>query len=414
MSRRRVVITGMGVMTSLGETVDEYWNNLIEGRSGIGPMTQCDPTGYTCRMAGEVRGFDPDRYMDRQEARKMARFSQLAVAAALQAKADAGLDLTGKEADRAGVILGNGYGGLPTTEEQCRVMISKGGMRVSPRFIPMVLPNMAAANVSRLLGLKGYSSTVITACAAGTQAIGDAAEVIRWGRSRMIFAGGTEAGITHLSLGGFCVIKALSTRNEEPERASRPFDMHRDGFVPAEGAAVLVLEDLEHALERGARVYAEIIGYGVSSDAYHPVMPDEDGAGAARAVAWAMEDAGVAPEDIDYINAHGTSTPLNDATETMAIKTALGKRAYHVPISSTKSMTGHSMGASGAVEAVATVKTIATGTIHPTINYETPDPACDLDYVPNVARQQETRVALTNSFGFGGQNASLVLSRFEE
>ena len=414
-TQRRVVITGMGAMTPLGETVDEYWSSLVAGRSGIRPMTQADPSGFPCRVSGEVWGFDPEHYVNAKEARRMARFSQLAVAAALKAQEDAGLEVSGTDAEAMGVVLGNGNGGMPTTEEQARTMMERGGMRVSPFFVPMVLPNMAAANVSRLLGLKGYSSTVITACAAGTQAIGDAADVIRHGRARVIFAGGTEAGICALALGGFCVIKALSTgRNEEPERASRPFDADRDGFVPAEGAAVLVLEDLEHALDRGARIYAEVAGYGASSDASHQVQPDESGDGAARAVRWALEDAGVSPEEVDYINAHGTSTPLNDAAETLAIKRVFGNHAYHVPISSTKSMIGHAMGGSGAVEAVATVKSITTGTIHPTINLETPDPACDLDYVPNMARKVDVRIAVSNSFGFGGQNASLVFRRFAE
>ena len=412
--RRRVVITGMGAMTPLGEDVGEYWASLVKGRSGIGPMTQCDPTGFPCRVAGEVRTFDPARYMNPKEARRMSRFSQLAVAAALQACEDAGPSLADTPPERLGVVLGNGIGGIPDTEAQCEVMAARGGMRVSPFFIPMILPNMAAANVSRLLGLQGYTSTVITACAAGTQAIGDASEIVRRGMADAVYAGGTEAGITRLALSGFSVMKALTERNEEPERASRPFDAQRDGFAPAEGSAVLVLEELEHALRRGARIYAEIAGYGVSSDAFHPVQPTEDGSGPARAIAWALQDAGIQPEDVDYINAHGTSTPLNDAAETAAIKRVFGAQATQVPISSTKSMVGHAMGGSGAVEAVAVVKTIESGIIHPTVNYEFPDPVCDLDYVPNVARQKDVGVALSNSFGFGGQNASLVIKRFVE
>ena len=411
--RRRVVITGMGAMTPLGEDVGEYWDSLVRGRSGIGPMTQCDPTGFPCRVAGEVRTFDPARYMNPKEARRMSRFSQLAVAAALQAREDAGPSLADTPSERLGVVLGNGIGGIPDTEAQCGVMMSRGGMRVSPFFIPMILPNMAAANVSRLLGLQGYTSTVITACAAGTQAIGDGAEIVRRGLADAVYAGGTEAGITTLALSGFSVMRALTERNEEPERASRPFDAQRDGFAPAEGSAVLVLEELEHALRRGAHIYAEVAGYGVSSDAFHPVQPTEDGSGPARAMAWALQDAGITPEDVDYINAHGTSTPLNDAAETAAIKRVFGAQAAHVPISSTKSMVGHAMGGSGAVEAVAVVKTIESGTIHPTVNYEFPDPVCDLDYVPNVAREKDVGVALSNSFGFGGQNASLVIRRFE-
>jgi 3-oxoacyl-[acyl-carrier-protein] synthase II len=412
--RKRVVITGMGAMTPLGETVDEYWESLIQGRSGIGPMTQADPTGFPCVIAGEVRGFEPEKYIDAKEARRMARFTQLGVAAAIRAAESAGLNASTIVSEESGVVLGNGNGGMPTTEEQARVLFERGGMKESPFFIPMILPNMAAAQISRILGLKGYSNTVITACAAGTQAIGEGAEVIRRGTAKVVFAGGTEAGICQLSLGGFSVIRALSTRNEEPQRASRPFEANRDGFVPGEGAGILVLEEMEHAISRGAPILAEIVGYGVSSDAYHPVHPDENGEGAARAMSWAIADAGLTPQDIDYINAHGTSTPINDAVETLAIKKVFGEGAYKVPISSTKSMIGHAMGGSGAVEAVVAVKTIQTGIIHPTINYEVPDPFCDLDYVPNVAREKDVRTVLSNSFGFGGQNACLVIRQFEE
>ncbi len=412
--RKRVVVTGMGAMTPLGETIDEYWGNLIRGVSGIGPMTQADPTGFPTRIAGEVRSFDPATYIDAKEARRMARFAQLGLAAALRAAENAGLDASTIVSEESGVVLGNGNGGMPTTEEQAKVLFDRGGMKESPFFIPMVLPNMAAAQISRTLGLKGYTNTVITACAAGTQAIGEGAEVIRRGTAKVVFAGGTEAGICQLSLGGFSVIRALSTRNDEPQKASRPFDADRDGFVPGEGAGILVLEEMENAISRGAPILAEIVGYGVSSDAYHPVHPDENGEGAARAMSWAIADAGLTPPDIDYINAHGTSTPVNDAIETLAIKLVFGDGAYHVPISSTKSMIGHAMGGSGGVEAVAAVKTIQTGIIHPTINYETPDPACDLDYVPNEARKKDVRTVLSNSFGFGGQNACLVIRRFEE
>ena len=412
--RKRVVVTGMGAMTPLGETIDEYWGNLIKGVSGIGPMTQADPTGFPTSIAGEVRSFDPATYIDAKEARRMARFAQLGVAAALRAAENAGLDASTIVSEESGVVLGNGNGGMPTTEEQAKVLFDRGGMKESPFFIPMVLPNMAAAQISRILGLKGYTNTVITACAAGTQAIGEGAEVIRRGTAKVVFAGGTEAGICQLSLGGFSVMRALSTRNDEPQKASRPFEANRDGFVPGEGAGILVLEEMEHAISRGVPILAEIVGYGVSSDAYHPVHPDENGEGAARAMSWAIADAGLTPPDIDYINAHGTSTPVNDAIETLAIKLVFGAGAYHVPISSTKSMIGHAMGGSGGVEAVAAVKTIQTGIIHPTINYETPDPACDLDYVPNEARKKDVRAVLSNSFGFGGQNARLVIRRFEE
>ena len=401
-------------MTPLGETIEEYWDALVHGRSGIGPMTQCDPTGFPCRIAGEVWGFDPASYVDGREARRMARFSQFAVAAAVSAMESSGLNSSNMDPDEAGVLMGNGNGGMPTTEEQARVLFERGGMKESPFFIPMILPNMAAAQVSRILGLKGYTNTVITACAAGTQAIGEGAEVIRRGAAKVVLSGGTEAGICQLTLGGFSVIKALSSSNEDPARASRPFEANRDGFVPGEGAAVLVLEEMEHAIARGAKILAEVAGYGVSSDAFHPVHPDDNGDGAARAMKWALANAGVLPMEIDYINAHGTSTPLNDAVETLAIKQVFGDGAYRVPISSTKSMIGHGLGAAGAVEAIAAVKSIETGIIHPTINYEDPDPACDLDYVPNTARQADVRTVLSNSFGFGGQNACLVIRRFAE
>ena len=413
-SRVRVVITGMGAVTPLGQSVDEYWENLVQGRSGVGPMTLCDPTDFPCRVAGEVDGFDPGQYINPKEARRMARFSQMAVAAAGLALEDAGLDLSREDPERLGVVMGNGNGGFPTTEENARTLVEKGGMRVSPFFIPMILPNMAAANVSRIYGLKGYTSTIITACAAGNQAIGEAAEAIRRGAASVILGGGCEAGISALGLGGFNVIKALTRQNEPPERASRPFDAKRDGFVPSEGAAVLVMERREHAIDRGAKILAELVGYGVSSDAFHAVQPDEDGAGAARAIRWALENAHLEPADISYINAHGTSTPKNDLVETLAIKTAFGEQAHKVPISSTKSMIGHTLGGAGALEAVASIKSIVDGRVHPTVNYEFPDPECDLDYVPNVARQLQVETVLSNSFGFGGQNACLVFQRYDD
>ncbi len=410
----RAVITGMGAMTPLGESIEEYWDNLISGRSGIGPMTLCDPSQFPSRISGEVSGFDPGDYIDRREHRRMARFSQMAVAAAAVAIEDAALDLSKQDTDRIGVVMGNGNGGFPTTEDNARILVRRGGMRMSPFFIPMILPNMAAANVSRIYGLRGYTSTVITACAAGTQGIGEAAVAIQRGVADVILAGGCEAGISQLGLGGFNVIKALSRQNQDPQKASRPFDANRDGFVPAEGAAVLVMESLENAIDRGANILAEVIGYGVSSDAFHSVQPDEDGSGAARAMRWAIQDAGLTPADISYINAHGTSTPKNDHVETLAIKKVFGERAYRVPISSTKSMIGHALGGAGGLEAVACVKTIQSGVIHPTTNYEHPDPECDLDYVPNEARRADVPTVLTNSFGFGGQNACVVFSRFEE
>ncbi len=409
----RVVITGMGAMTPLGETVEEFWNGLVGGRSGISPITLCDASSYPSRIAGEVTGFDPSAYMNRREHRRMARFSQLAVAAAAAAIEDARIDLSAEDCDRIGVVMGNGNGGFPTTEDNARILARRGGMRMSPFFVPMILPNMAAANVSRIFGLRGYTSTVITACAAGTQAIGEAAVALQRGVADIILAGGCEAGICQLGLGGFNVIKALSTRNEEPSKASRPFDAGRDGFVPAEGAAVMALETLEHAESRGANILAEISGYGVSSDAFHAVQPDEDGAGAARAIRWALEDAELAPSDISYINAHGTSTPKNDQVETLAIKRVFRESAYDVPISSTKSMVGHVLGGAGAIEGVACVESIRNGVIHPTINYEEPDPECDLDYVPGEARKADVATVLSNSFGFGGQNACVIFSRFE-
>ena len=410
----RVVITGMGVMSPLGESVEDYWDGLVNGRSGISEMTLVDPSGFPCKISGEVSGFDPGQYIDKRDARRMARFSQLAVAAAGVAIEDSGLDMSKEDVERIGVVMGNGNGGFPTTDDQARVMVKRGGMKISPFFIPMVLPNMAAANVSRIYGVKGYTNTVVTACAAGTQAIGEAAGVIQRGVSDVVVSGGCEAGICELGLGGFNVIKALSRYTENPANASRPFDSDRDGFVPAEGAGILVMESLEHAVNRGANILAEVVGYGVSSDAFHAVQPEEDGSGAARAIRWALEDADLQPQDISYINAHGTSTPINDRVETLAIKKAFGEYAYKVPISSSKSMIGHALGGAGALEAIASIKTIESGMIHPTINLETPDPDCDLDYVPNEAREANVDAVLSNNFGFGGQNACAIFRRFEE
>ncbi len=411
---KRVVVTGMGAMTPLSQSVEGYWDGLVSGKSGIAPITLCDSDKYPCRIAGEVKKFDPGQYMDLKEARRMARFSQLSVAAAGRAIQDANLNLSQGPLDRFGVVIGNGIGGFQTTEDNARVLIEKGGMRMSPFFISMILPNMAAANISRIYGLKGYTSTVITACAAGTQAIGDATEAIRRGVADVILGGGCEAGISELGLGGFNIIKALTRQNESPEKASRPFESNRDGFVPAEGAAVLVLESLPHALKRGAHILAEVSGYGVSSDAFHPVQPEADGSGAARAILLALQDAGLTPGDLSYINAHGTSTPKNDLAETLAIKKALGEKAFQIPVSSTKSMIGHALGGAGALESVACIKSIVHDVIHPTINYEFPDPECDLDYVPNTSRRQLVDSVLSNSFGFGGQNACLVFRKFEE
>ncbi|MEC9438540.1 MAG: beta-ketoacyl-ACP synthase II [Chloroflexota bacterium] len=406
--RTRVVVTGMGVMAPTGQNVEEYWDNLVSGVSGIGKITLCDASEFPNDIAGEVTGFDASQYANAKETRRMARFSQMAVAAAATAIENSGLNLSEEDGERLGVVMGNGNGGFPTTEENAETLFGRGGMRMSPFFVPMILPNMAAAQISRIYGLQGYTNTVITACAAGNQAIGEAAEVIRRGAADVVLGGGCEAGISRLGLGGFHVIRALSRYKGEPAQASRPFDADRDGFLPAEGAGVLVLESMEHAINRGANVIAEILGYGVSSDAFHAVQPDKNGEGAARAIKFALRDADLVPADIDYINAHGTSTPLNDASETKAIKKAFGEAAYSVPISSTKSMTGHALGGAGAIEAVAVVKTIETGIIHPTINLTNPDENCDLDFVPNEARKVDVRSALSNNFGFGGQNACVV------
>jgi 3-oxoacyl-[acyl-carrier-protein] synthase II len=407
-----VVVTGLSAITPLGESTDQFWSSLCKGESGIGPITLCDPSPFPCRIAGEVSDFDPSNYMDAKDAKRMARFSQLAVAAAGEAIKHSNLNIASySNPERIGVVMGNGNGGFPTTEENARLLFSKGGMKVSPFFIPMILPNMAAANVSRLFGIKGYTSTIITACAAGTQAIGEGFEIIKRGDADVVLAGGCEAGISQLGLGGFNVIKALTKQNDQPHKASRPFDANRDGFVPAEGSAILVLETLSHAKDRGATIYAEILGQGVSSDAYHAVQPDKNGDGAARSIKNALANSKLSPKDIDYINAHGTSTPLNDLAETLAIKQIFGDNIP--PISSTKSMIGHALGGAGAIEAVVAVKTIIHNTIHPTMNQEFPDPECDLDYVPNVSREHPVDTVLSNSFGFGGQNACIIIRRYD-
>ena len=413
-ARPRVVVTGIGALTPLGRSADAFWDGLQSGRSGIGPMTLADPTGYACRVAGQVPDFDPKDYLDAKEARRLARFSQLGVAAAREALDSAQLDLDREDTTRVGVYLGNGNGGFPTIEQEMRVLVSKGGQRLSPFFFPMILPNMAASQISLIFGIRGYSSTVCTACAAGTQAIGEAAELIRRGVADVVITGGVEAGISELGLAGFVAMRAMTSQNEPPEAASRPFDATRDGFVPSEGAGILVLESREHAARRGANLLAEVLGFGVSADAYHPVAPDPEGDGAARAMRAAIADAGLRPSQISYINAHGTSTPLNDAIETLAIKRVFGEDAYQIPVSSTKSMIGHALGATGGLEAVACVKSLEHQVIHPTINYRHPDPDCDLDYVPNQARPADLRYILSNSFGFGGQNACLVLGRYAD
>lgn len=411
--RRRVVVTGMGAITPLGANVAEYWANLVAGRSGIGRISTFDCTGYSCQISAEVHGFDPLDFLDAKDARRMARFSHFAVAATRQALDDAHLTITPDLAPEAGVLMGTAVGAFDVIERESLVLLTRGGTRVSPFFVPTMLPNMPAGQVSRLFGLKGYSSTVVTACAASAQALGDAAEVIRRGDALAMLAGGTESSICQLGLAGFATMRALSSRNDEPQRASRPFDAQRDGFVAGEGSAMLVLEDLEHALRRDARILAEIVGYGASADAYHVTAPDPEGDGPARAILRALRDAALSPESVDYVNAHATSTLLGDTAETLAIKRVFGPRAYRVPVSAPKSMIGHLLGAAGAVESVACVLSLRDQKVHPTINYEFPDETCDLDYVPNVARAHAVDVAVCNSFGFGGQNTCLVFRRFE-
>jgi 3-oxoacyl-[acyl-carrier-protein] synthase II len=406
---RRVVITGMGVVTSLGFGIESFWQNLIAGKSGVGPITRFDTRAFATRFAAEIRDFRPEEFMERKEARRMDRFVQFAVAAARMAMEDACFTITPENAERVGVLIGSGIGGILTIEEQFRIMLEKGPDRISPFFIPMLISDMASGQVSILFGAKGPNSTVVTACATGTHAIGDAYHIIRRGDADAMIAGGAEAAISPLGLGGFCAARALSTRNDDPERASRPFDADRDGFVMAEGAGVLILETLESAQRRNARIYAEIVGYGLSGDAFHVTAPAPEGEGAARAMKMALLKAGIQPEEVDYINAHGTSTIPNDRLETAAIKRVFGEAAYQVAISSTKSMTGHLLGAAGAVEAIVCALAIKHQMVPPTINYETPDPECDLDYTPNRPCPRRIRVAMSNSFGFGGHNATIIL-----
>ena len=412
--RRRVVVTGMGIISPLGLCVKDFWESLKAGVSGADRISVFDPSDYPTQIAHEVKGFDPTKYVDPKEARRMSRVIHFAIAATREALDQARFEIDRNNGFDVGAILGTGIGSFSTVERECRVLFERGGMRINPFFLPMMLPNMVSGQVARLFGAKGYSSAISTACASGAHAIGEATEVIRRGAAEVMIAGGSEASVCEFALAAFCVMRALSTRNHEPKRASRPFDLERDGFVPSEGCGVLVLESLEHAVARGANVLAEVIGYASTCDAYHVVAPDPTGEGAARAMALALRDAGIEPTDVDYINAHGTSTPLNDKIETLAIKRVFGDYAYKVPISATKSMIGHLIGAAGPVEAIACIQTINESIIHPTINYETPDPECDLDYVPNVAREARVDVALSNSFGFGGHNACLVFRRFAD
>ena len=413
MMNRRVVVTGLGVVAPNGNTVEEYWDNLVAGRGGAGPLTHFDTDGFSSKIACEVKDFHPEQYIDAKKLRRMDTFVQYALTGAVMAMNDAGLEVgeDGLDPNRIGVIVGSGIGGIGVIEEQHTVLLDKGPRRVTPLLIPMLISNMAAGQISIYFTARGPNSCVVTACATAAHSIGDAYRVIECGDADVVIAGGTEAAITPLGCAGFCIMKALSTRNDDPEHASRPFDRERDGFVIGEGSGILILEEYERARQRGADIYAEIVGYGMTADAFHITAPDPEGLGGSRAMSVSLEHAGLNPEDVDYINAHGTSTPLNDTAETNAIKTVFGDHAYKVAISSTKSMTGHLLGAAGGIESIATVLTIKNGVIHPTINYEYPDPECDLDYVPNEAREAKVDVAITNSFAFGGQNATLVFKK---
>ena len=410
--RTRVVVTGMGTVNPIGKNLDEYWHSLIEGKSGASLFERFPSDRLATKFGCQVNTFDPQDYIEKKAASRMARFTQMAVAASGMAIADSGLDLEKEDSYRVGVAMGTGIGGFDDMTTGAHVYLSKG--RLNPLYAPMIIPNMAGATVAMQFHLRGPNTTITTACAASTQTLGEAARMIERGDAEVMLAGGAEASLCEVGIAAFNAIRALSTRNDAPEKASRPFDRDRDGFVPAEGAGTLVLESREHAVSRGARIYGEILGYGATNDAYHQVAPDETGEAPAKAISLALADAHIEPADVDYVNAHGTSTQLNDAGETKALKIALGDHAYKVAISSTKSMLGHLLGAAGAVEAIATLLTINNGMIHPTINYENPDPACDLDYVPNTARRKDVRIAISNGFGFGGHNAVIVLGRYED
>ena len=410
--RKRVVVTGVGAITPIGNTPVEYWEGLVSGRNGIGKITLFDASRHDCCIAGEVKNFDPHDYMERKEAKRMDRFAQFGVSAAKQALADANLVINDLNAEQIGVMIGSGIGGLKVLEDQQTIYLNRGPDRCSPFMIPMMIANMAAGLAAIHTGAKGPNSCSVTACAAGSNAIGDAFRLIQGGYAQAMICGGTEAAVTPLSIAGFAAARALSTRNDDPEHASRPFDRDRDGFVMGEGAGILILEELQHAISRGARIYGEIVGYGMTCDAYHMTSPAPGGDGAFRAIQLALKDAGLTPQQVTYINAHGTSTSVNDSTETAAMKKALGEHAYKVAISSTKSMTGHLLGGSGGIEAVATVLAIARNRVPPTINLENPDPECDLDYIPKSSRELDVRVALSNSFGFGGHNVTLAFKKY--
>ncbi|MDP9173102.1 MAG: beta-ketoacyl-ACP synthase II [Planctomycetota bacterium] len=417
MSQRRVVITGLGVVTSLGESVDVMWDSLCAGKSGIGKITRWDPSNYPSRFGGECTSFDLTKYdvskftTERLQPKRLDRFGQFGVAASISAVNDSGLDFEKEDRDRCGVLIGSGIGGIETLEEQNKILVARGVGRVSPFTVPRLMVNAASGNVSILFGLTGPNTAVATACATGANAIGDAGRLIGYSQADVMIAGGSEAALCELGMGSFCAARALSTRNDEPEQASRPWDRDRDGFVMGEGAGVVILEEYEHAKARGAKIYCELVGYAMTADAYHITAPDEHGRGASRAMQMALKDAGVSPDQVDYINAHGTSTPLGDLAETKAIKSTFGDHAKKVPISSTKSELGHLLGASGGVEAVITAMTIHRNLIAPTINLDHPDPECDLDFVPKHARDKRVVIAMSNSFGFGGHNASLVMRK---
>jgi 3-oxoacyl-[acyl-carrier-protein] synthase II len=410
--RKRVVITGLGAITPIGNTLAEYWDGLVSGRNGIGAITHFDASKHDCRIAGEIKNFDPLSYLDKKEAKRMDRFAQLAVCASKQALADSGLTIDPTNAEFIGVTIGTGIGGLKILEEQQEIYLTKGPSRCSPFMIPMMIANMAAGLVAIQLGAKGPNCCTVTACAAGANAIGEAFRLIQGGYARAMICGGTEAAITPLGIAGFAACKAVSTRNDDPTHACRPFDIGRDGFVMGEGAGILILEELEHARSRGAKIYAEVVGYAMTCDAYHMTGQTPGGVDAARAMSLCLKDAGLAPEDVSYINAHGTSTPINDPTETAAIKKALGDHAYKIAVSSTKSMTGHLLGGAGGIEGVASALAIYHDMLPPTINIETLDPECDLDYVAHVSRSSIVNVALSNSFGFGGHNVTLAFKKY--
>lgn len=412
MTKRRVVVTGVGAVTPLGNDAETTWKNVIDGVSGVGILTRLNPDEYPAKVVAEVKDFNVEEFIDKKDARKMDRFTHYAVAASLMAVKDSGLEINDANSHRVGVWIGSGIGGMETFENQFETFLNKGYRRVSPFFVPMMIPDMATGQVSITLGARGFNSCTVTACATGTNSIGDAFKVIQRGDADAMVTGGSEAPISRMAMAGFCANKALST-NPDPKSASRPFDANRDGFVMGEGAGIIVLEELEHALARGAKIYAEIVGYGATGDAYHITAPAPGGEGGARAMKMALDDAGLKPEDIAYINAHGTSTDYNDKFETLAIKEVFGDHAYQLAVSSTKSMTGHLLGAAGGIEAIFTVLALKNSVLPPTINYETPDPECDLDYIPNKARNQEIKAAISNSLGFGGHNATIAFTKYE-